>query len=1061
MRPLKLEMNYFGPHSQSVIDFTEFSEGDSSLFLISGDTGAGKTTLFDAMTYALFGEGTSSRQPKAMRSDFATGADVTEVIFTFEHNGQIYRVNRKPKQLLVGARSKDKLVLKKAEQTFSQLTEVDGLEIGTASSKKNDVDDAVHELLGLTAEQFRQIILLPQNDFRKFLAAKSDSKETILRNLFGTALFSEFAERLKDSYREASKGRESQEAQMANELANIPWEVATADEVTACRTIAEKLALLSTEVTTEQEKLVTLSQAEANSRQESQKAEVAFTEGRELARQLTELATKEQILSELAKQAEGMAKKEADLVELRWLENLIPTVTSYDKAEKRILAEKQKITTFKLAVKKQEAELAEVKKVTAELQQTSQEMTSASERLESLKSTLIPKAENYAKVVSDLAEIKNKQEVSTKKRQKNETKLQELQTQVAELVSELAKQGDLNQLFAELSEVKVLWERLKPLVQTDQIYEAEVQELKSNLSVEQGRLTALESELAQAEVFAADQRSHRRDLMILQLQAELAPGESCLVCGATEHPGTTADLQTANEEALRLSFEQIDASQQKQAQLAEQVANQLKSLEDLASKLAKVEATLIENQQAIVKEYATLLSQWPKGLDQKVLPKTAELTAVAEILVASDEWLNLMKDKHVVTQAQVTTYQTEMSELESELTELTAVAEVLAISEKDNAALLTELLAITPEIADIKALERERVELDTKITTYNEINSLNQAALNASEKALAKEQMALTQSQEQLKQNQEELAQEQQVIEETLKDQNEMMSLVDCLAKVAQLDRDSLERARAEVASYHSEVTRVTAETEKLAEATAAASQPDMQQLEKNKIELTQATEELVGQKAKKEERIKQLETSQTRLTQIWSDLSAGQVDYAELSQLVQAVNGNNDLRLTLERYVLQAFLIDVLNYANQHYIGQLSNGRYRFELKQEKASRANQTGLEIDIFDFDTNDSRSTDTLSGGESFIAALSIALSLAEVVQRQAGGVSIDALFIDEGFGALDQETLEQALTVLEEIGNHGRMVGVISHVTEMKQRIGQQLLITKTGNGRSVIKTSHK
>lgn len=175
-----------------------------------------------------------------------------------------------------------------------------------------------------------------------------------------------------------------------------------------------------------------------------------------------------------------------------------------------------------------------------------------------------------------------------------------------------------------------------------------------------------------------------------------------------------------------------------------------------------------------------------------------------------------------------------------------------------------------------------------------------------------------------------------------------------------------------------------------------------------------------------------------------------------ELEELVQVLTGKSEHRLTLERFVLQSYLIEVLEYANAHYFSELTNGRYQFVLNQDVGSYATQTGLEIDVFDFDTNERRSTETLSGGESFIAALSIALSLAEVVQAHSGGVQIEALFVDEGFGSLDQETLEKSMMALEKIGESGRMVGVISHVTEMKARISPQLVIQKLGNGRSRI-----
>lgn len=173
------------------------------------------------------------------------------------------------------------------------------------------------------------------------------------------------------------------------------------------------------------------------------------------------------------------------------------------------------------------------------------------------------------------------------------------------------------------------------------------------------------------------------------------------------------------------------------------------------------------------------------------------------------------------------------------------------------------------------------------------------------------------------------------------------------------------------------------------------------------------------------------------------------------LQQLSDGINGSNIKKTSLERYVLQNYLKKVLEVANQH-LNLLTSDRYQFELNTQVKSYKNQTGLEIDVYDTMAGTTRSVYTLSGGESFIAALALAISLAEVIQAQAGGIIIDALFIDEGFGSLDEESLEMAITALETIENEGRMIGIISHVSELKTRIPQQLKIKTNGSGQSKV-----
>lgn len=203
-----------------------------------------------------------------------------------------------------------------------------------------------------------------------------------------------------------------------------------------------------------------------------------------------------------------------------------------------------------------------------------------------------------------------------------------------------------------------------------------------------------------------------------------------------------------------------------------------------------------------------------------------------------------------------------------------------------------------------------------------------------------------------------------------------------------------------------------------------------------------------------------QLETTVAKIKQVLETQGKAADKTREITKLYNAVAGKSGDKLKLETFVVQHYLEKVLIYANQHFINQLSNNRYRFELAKESANKRRDHGLDISIYDNETGASRSSNTLSGGETFIAALSIALALSEVVQNSAQGVQIEALFVDEGFGSLDQETLQKAMTALEQIGEN-RLVGLISHVEEMKDSIAQQLRVEKVGDGRSQVKLFSK
>lgn len=1056
MRPLKIEMTYLGPHSHSVIDFTQFSTSDSSLFLISGDTGAGKTTLFDAMTYALFGEGTSSRQPKAMRSDFATGDDVTEVTFTFEHNGRYYRISRKPEQQLFGARSKEKLVMKKTEQSFSQVTDVDGAEIGEGFVKKNEVDEAVQELLGLTADQFRQIILLPQNDFRKFLSAKSDSKEQILRNLFGTALFSEFTDGVKERHKKLTKARESQEQQIQGVLANIPWTIATLEEREACRTIAEQLTLLETEIKEVQEKVIETSKSSAAIREKANQANQEYEQGRELTRQLAELADNKLLLKQLADQLDKIKSQEMILKELRWLEKLVPTVVSYQHAQERLGKEQEKITKAEPLVKKAQSCVDESQLVKNKLNTQEETIVVSKERLSFLQQKALPKADQYSRLVEEVASVEADLTKVVAKKNMIVNDINELNKEQTQMAEQLSNQKDVKELEQQHNELKVMWPTIKNKGEKYLELDAEITAHITQMTKSQEALAISIGALEKAETIAGKLLKKRQHLMILQLQAELKPGESCLVCGSTNHPNMTDYQKTENEEALALSFSDIDESQKEMARLSEQVEERQQRLSAQETELVNKQTTLGQLLADLTSSYQQFILQWNEHMTTIQLPETFAVAEIEEKLAEASEWLATLSDEQEKHQNALSEVVGQLTKKEKELAGATASMDELTKTLTAKQSEETEILEEMPEVGLKEQLLAEEKVLETEIAQYEKDHAENNAAFSEAKEALASHLSDLKNAQEQVLQNESDLKKEQGLLETALAEEEQKLSVDEVLQKVTELDREKIQTLDKEITSYYHQVASAQSQVDKFTQATTGKEVPDSQKLVMTKGELEQEKEQILKVLTTQEQGLKQLETANEKVQLLWSELAESNASYTELSQLAQAVSGDNTLRLTLERYVLQAFLIEVLNYANQNYIGQLSNGRYRFELKQEKASRANQTGLEIDIFDFDTNEVRSTDTLSGGESFIAALSIALSLAEVVQRKSGGVAIDALFIDEGFGALDQETLEQAMTVLEDIGNSGRMVGVISHVSEMKHRIGQQLLIKKAGNGRSVV-----
>jgi len=274
---------------------------------------------------------------------------------------------------------------------------------------------------------------------------------------------------------------------------------------------------------------------------------------------------------------------------------------------------------------------------------------------------------------------------------------------------------------------------------------------------------------------------------------------------------------------------------------------------------------------------------------------------------------------------------------------------------------------------------------------------------------------------------------------------------------IKELDADNLTNLQSKITQYNKEKDILKKNIDQIKQDLVDVEIPDLEKLKSS----------LDDWQIKKDDAIKLVADTTRTLTESQDSLSKVQTimkkqgnfakELSDINSLYNVINGNgsNDSKLKLETYVVQNYLTKVLNYANDHFLGELTNNRYTFEISAQGADKRRDHGLDINVFDNDTGAVRSSDTLSGGETFIAALSIALSLSEVVQSSTNGVQIDALFVDEGFGSLDDETLEKAMMALEQIGQN-RMVGVISHIESMKNAIGQQILIKKTGNGHSKV-----
>ena len=1061
MRPIKLQLNNFGPYDHAVIDFSNFTE--SKLFLITGDTGAGKTTIFDGMTYALFGEGTGERQPEDMRSEFADTVSETKVIFWFEHNGHFYKIKRTPTQMLKkkrGAKSDLDLTAHKATVSLLEVDNTLKTPVAALGDKATVVNDQIKELLHLNAEQFRKIILLPQDKFREFLSAQSDEKKVILRQLFGTAIFDQFTNELKQQQKISDSNLEKIVFQRNERLNQISW---PQDDIeTIAPTAEEKLAVLI-QMNKDMRVMITEQGNQlAVAREKLQSVQQEYQDGRRIADLYTQLAKRQQDLQEKKTFKPEIDQKTVWLRTLRWGAAQRSIVDKQDQLNAQLnetSENKQQIDKAISVLKQQQSSLKD-----AQAKHNEQQENIAEKRvtLQQIQSDLLPKSRQLTK-----AQEKLQQAIAAIKsgEQTQQVLTGQCQTAQSDLATQQKHLSDKQKIAVNEINLTRLISQIASLDEKSSEYDSRqitLKEIKAQATELEGQVaTAENSQVLQLQKLK-EQQSLRRDILIQQLKQELRVGEPCIICGQIyqgqqhEHEMDSSISYIDLKNAIQAVEETELAVRKATAQLAKVKTDHQTSLTKIDSEqvwltsrkneIAHLYEQLKTDWQQIMGTLDQSFSQLPTAFDNNLLKETeqlaldfmrdtkAQIDVLSQDIVTKQQQVQQIKDKVVENNQTLVLQKNTKQDLTEEIEQLTGTSE----------GLLSEM-----------AYEQKIERLQTEIKQYEGLGTKLREQLLTNENSQQEKQQQLTSVQRKLQQIQEDLVNEQKILNESIDEGpvKDWTAFSDLMTHLQQ-NPDEINQLHDEIMAYQTSIKNLSSEVADLQHQIGNENHPDLEKLQGLVNEQQTFVEQQVADYTAKKAQLDQQIKIELSVQKLQDECLAQQAAGKDLFALVQAVDGNNDKRLRLESFILRRFLYDVLEYANRHYIGVLSAGRYQFILSDRQAGRANQNGLDIDIYDQDGGKIRATSTLSGGESFIAALSIALSMAEIVQHRAGGAKIDALFIDEGFGSLDEQTLSQAMEALSMVEQSGRLVGIISHVTSMKQQIPQQLAVKKLGNGRS-------
>lgn len=1059
MRPMTLTLTAFGAYAGSqTVDFE--AAGAGGLFLVTGDTGAGKTTLFDGVCYALFGKLTGRvRSEKMIRSDYADDTLETSAQLTFSHRGQVWRIWRRPAQTRRKKRGEGT-----REITADALLERrEGENAIPVAEGKEKVDAAVEELLGIQVDQFRQIAMIAQNQFAELLNKSGRDRSAILRQVFATERCDALQTRLKemasasraetekqvDSLRQYLAGLrlpETEEGQMplpeAAELAEL-----LADEGCVWRS-ARVLELAEHICQMDESELAGLDEQIAGLDETIKQSVGLLQSAREAARRQQQLAELEKRLAEQRAAEPEQLAAQARLKQWETAARLAPV---WDGCEKARLAAQQADRLYEQAsdrlaqLNAQGPRWAQARKQLNADQQTAARLTVQLERqAEAL--------QQYDR----LEQAKAEQVACEQELERLQTAQQQAQTleeqQAATLEKTQALADSLPAALAAAQTAQKELERWQQARKTLAEVRRQMQELVKLQKQEQAARQTLQQandalDGAQQAYMSADQL-YRRDQAGL-LARELTPGQPCPVCGSVHHPsparGVTGAPDKEQLEALATAMETARNAYNDALQTSSILTAQAGSAREQYIRLAR--QALAELEQELpppedVKALSRLVLDWDGRLDQLLEQAEAlgqQRQAAVEAAGAAVNQLAGDREALEATRRQ-----------RSELREQQAKAAARRDSAAQRAA---ELQATLPQAsraeaeATLSALEQQQKQLDESIRQTQQALEEYQQLLAAAESLQKERQNTRKQAADEARQA---AGRWEQALAESGMD-------ADAFA-AARHTEEEIDRLRTEL----EQARRARQETEalyhQLSEQQKSAPVPGCMP-----GQLEQALKE-------QEQRRKALNDARTRIT---GRLNANRSTMADVrtacqrlekaqkrQQLIQQLDATANGKLSgglgkqkFEQYVLATYFADAVEAANQRLFA-MTGGRYQLECHQMTAAET-QAALDLDVLDNYTGKLRSVGSLSGGETFQAALALALGLSDVIQNYAGGVELDVLFVDEGFGTLDAESLEQAVATLHSLVQGRRMVGIISHVPELKSRIENQLVVTKTPGGSTV------
>lgn len=1002
MMPISLTLSAFGPYPDTItIDFESFQE--DGLFLITGPTGSGKTMIFDAMIFALYGKTSGQiRQTDSLRCDHALNEIPTFVEFSFSLHQQNYTIKRNPKYYLEGKKT--------PKQPSALLILPDGKMVEGIK----EVNQKMISLLGVDDQQFKQICMIAQGEFTKLIMASSDEREKVLRELFHSETYQKLEEKLKVHL----KTYQDKYDLLLNKRKDLMQELQVEDHQ---------------EYLSKQTKLIASQQKEYDDLKKD-------LDQKKQQLQLYRLQNQRLIqLKDLKQQFQDLKKQENDYQELNKTVDTLKKAQetnylyiSYIKQQKKLQTLKLNQEDFLKQLKKLEKDYQE-KKVQADFldykQQTKEKLQNQIQETKQLINQIYQYQNDYQNLQTlkqQYRMLDEEHKLFLKKKEKFENGLQRDQERIQSEQQVQSKYELIKQQYVRLNEQKVKVHQLSD-------YYDQILKLNENKSDLQEEYTVVEKQVdhEKMQYNQMEKLYFRKQAGIFALQ--LKEDQPCPICGSLHHPHPA-------------QIEKEDITKEKLDQQAKKVKQQEHRLQDILQKI------LLSNQkkEMLVKQTKQLSSE---------LNIQEEISK--EIFIK--ELDHLSKDEKRMKK--------EYLELQDELKYIQKLKKSVALSLKDMSTYESKELKQAQSLENIQVqIHQLSGKLNDSLRQYEigEVNK-NYQQVQKEYRQLSLEIETIQQDYEKVKNKyleiktkisslNQQIIQEQEIYDEldnkyhtaldAFINEEEFLNLKTQINQISILEKKyqdyliSLKSLNEQIISLENEVKDSTyVDLSSLSETIKEVNQ----QLREKNDDL----EKLKIDYSLKEKMIKDIQ-------KINQQLEKDEDTYQRYLDLYNLASGKNNARVSIERYVLATYFENMLIYANV-IMKQLSQGRYQLLRKDDAGKGRSQQGLELDVFDQESGNIRSIKTLSGGESFKAALSLALGLSRMVQDYAGGIELNTLFIDEGFGSLDSQSLDQAINCLMELHHENKLIGIISHVSDLKDRIERQLVVERKQK-QSVIQT---